>query len=68
MNVKFPRGLDIDYVRIVIGEGAHTESVKDERVYMLFAGYKDGLDLLLLDIIVNAQLQSIYMIIIPMAL
>lgn len=41
MNIKFPRELDIDYVRIVIGgEGTHTENVNDERVYLLFAGYR----------------------------
>ena len=38
MNIKFPRDVNIDYVRIIIGE--NTTSVKDEGTYMLFAGYR----------------------------
>ena len=40
MNVKFPRNLDIDYVRIVIGE--HTEDINDDGTYILFSGYRNG--------------------------
>ena len=42
MNVKFPKNLDIDYVRIVIGKDTTTIN---EETYILFSGYRKGASL-----------------------